>query len=134
MAAGNGRRRSSPAAGITSIGVDHVRLSYDYLDAGNIDAYGSLLDEDVQVRRPDAAQSRGRAQVQLLHAEVTGPPSRHLLDQIIADGDIIVVTGRFVRPSVPPQELLDVEFVDVFTLSDFGLLLGYHRYYYVAPN
>jgi ketosteroid isomerase-like protein len=132
--AGYGRRRPSRASAVTSIGVDHVRLSYDYLDAGNLDAYGSLLDDDVQVRRPDAAQSRGRAQVQRLHAEVTGPPGRHLLDQIIADGDSIVVTGRFVRPPAQAGKPLDVEFVDVFTLSDFGLLLGYRRYYYVAPN
>jgi ketosteroid isomerase-like protein len=132
--AGYGSRRSSRAAAITSIGVDHVRLSYDYLDAGNLDAYGSLLDDDVQVRRPDAGQGRGRVQVQQLHAEVTGPPGRHLLDQIIADGDSIVVTGRFVRPPAPTGTQLDVEFVDVFTLSDFGLLLGYRRYYYVAPN
>ncbi|GAA3228520.1 nuclear transport factor 2 family protein [Dactylosporangium siamense] len=126
--AGYGARRPARTAAVTSIGVDHVRLSYDYLDAGNLDAYGSLLDDNVQVRRPDAAQGRGRVQVQRLHAEVTGPPGRHLLDRIIADGDSIVVTGRFVRPPV------DVEFVDVFTLSDFGLLLGYRRYYYVAPN
>lgn len=132
--AGYDSRRSARAAAVTSIGVDHVRLSYDYLDAGNLDAYGSLLDDNVHVRRPDAAQSRGRAQVQRLHAEVTGPPGRHLLEQIIADGDSIVVTGRFVRPPTPPAELVDVEFVDVFTLSDFGLLLGYRRYYYVAPN
>ena len=132
--AGYGRRRSSRAAAVTSVGVDHVRLSYDYLDAGNLDAYGSLLDDEVQVRRPDAAQSRGRVQVQLLHAEVTGPPGRHLLDQIVAEGDTVVVTGRFVCPPAPPKDRLDVEFVDVFTLSDFGLLLGYRRYYYVAPH
>ncbi|MET7400226.1 nuclear transport factor 2 family protein [Dactylosporangium sp. NPDC005572] len=132
--AGFDSRRSPREAPVTSIGVDHVRLSYDYLDAGNMDAYGSLLDDDVQVRRPDGAQSRGRVQVQRLHAEVTGPPGRHLLDQIIAEGDSIVVTGRFVRPPTPPKDRLDVEFVDVFTLSDYGLLLGYRRYYFVAPN
>jgi hypothetical protein len=125
--AGYDARRSS----LTSVGVDHVRLSYDYLDSGNLDAYGSLLDDEVHVRRPDGVQSRGRVQVQRLHAEVTGPPGRHVLDRIIADGDSVVVTGRFVRPDAPP---VDVEFVDVFSLSDFGLLLGYRRYYYVAPN
>jgi hypothetical protein len=131
---GYGKRRSPPAAAITSIGVDHVRLSYDYLDAGDIDAYGSLLDDNVQVRRPDAVQSQGRVQVLRLHAEVTGPPGRHMLDLIIADEDSVVVLGHFIRPSAPPHELLDVEFVDVFTLSEVGLLLGYRRYYYVAPN
>jgi hypothetical protein len=123
---GGSRTRSAVA---TAAGVDHVRLSYHYLDIGDIDAYGSLLDEHVQVRRPDLAQGRGRAEVLRTHAQVAGPPARHQIFKVIAEGDGVAVTGRYTRPAGKT----DLDFVDVFTLTDEGMLLGYRRFYFVTP-
>ena len=123
----SGGRRPPPTTAATSAGVDHVRLSYVYLDAGDLDGYGSLLDEHAQVRRPDTPQSKGRAQIIRIHAAIAGPPTRHVLHRVVADGDSVVAFGRYVRPP------LDVEFADIFMLTDVGLLLGYQRFYFVAP-
>jgi len=114
----------------TAAGVDHVRLSYHYLNIGDIDGYGSLLDEHVQVQRPDMARGHGRTEVLRTHAQVAGPPARHQVFKVIADGDGVAVTGRYTSP--PGKNALD--FVDVFTLTDEGMLLGYRRFYYVAPR
>ncbi|WDZ83443.1 nuclear transport factor 2 family protein [Micromonospora cathayae] len=123
------------SAAVTAAGVDHVRLSYHYLDIGDIDAYGSLLDEHVQVRRPDLALGCGRAEVLRTHAQVAGPPSRHQIYKVIADGDAVAVTGRWTAPSTGRRDHRDgVDFVDVFTLTDEGMLLGYRRFYYLAPG
>ena len=44
-------------------------------------------------------------------------------------------TGRVNAQSAYPfpDHRIDVEFADVFTLSDDGLLLGIRRFYYVPP-
>lgn len=123
-----GSRGSPPSAAITAAGVDHIRLSYDYLDAGDMDGYGSLLDEYVHVKRPDAPAGRGRAEVLKLHADLAGPAHKHELFKIIAEGGSAAAMGRMSTGR------FEVEFVDFFTLSDEGLLLGYRRFYFVAPN
>jgi len=123
---GGSRTRSSAAI---AAGVDHIRLSYYYLDSGNIDAYGSLLDEGVQVHRPDLAQGRSRAEVLRTHAQVAGPPARHQIFKVIVDGHAVAVTGRYTSP---PRD--DVDFVDVFTLTDEGMVQAYRRFYFVAPG
>jgi ketosteroid isomerase-like protein len=128
--------RTLPSAAVTAAGVDHVRLSYHYLDAGDIDGYGSLLDEDAQVRRPDTPSGHGRAEVLRVHAGVAGPPARHHLYKVVADDDSVVVLGCLTgAPDLPAEQAADgVEFVDFFTLSDQGMLLGYRRFYFVAPR
>ena len=91
----------------TAAGVDHVRLSYLYLDDDDPDAYASLLHADVRMDRPDC---RG---------------GRHALDRVIAEGDCVAVVGRYRSRSGAP----DLRFADVFTLSAEGLLLGCRRFY-----
>ncbi|WP_434739839.1 nuclear transport factor 2 family protein [Micromonospora sp. SH-82] len=131
----HGGTRSTCGTTVTAVGVDHVRLSYHYLDTGDIDAYGSLLDENVQVRRPDLAQGRGRAEVLRTHALLAGPPARHQIYKVIAAGDAVAVTGRYTASDPPRrgQPEGDLDFVDVFTLTDEGMLLGYRRFYFLAP-
>ncbi|HZP52881.1 nuclear transport factor 2 family protein [Actinocrinis sp.] len=123
-----------PSASVTAAGIDHVRLSYHYLDSGDIDGYGSLLDDDAQLRWPEAPLGRGRAQVLSLQKGLAGPPSRHEIRKVVASGDTVVVTGRYT-PSRSGRggKAAAVEFADLFTLSDKGMLLTHHRYYFVAP-
>ena len=122
-----------PSAMVTAAAVDHVRLSYLYLDEGNLDAFGSLLDDDVQVRHPGAPEAHGRTEVLDLMPTLTG---HHELHKVIASGDCVAAMGHFTGPAgFPyPDEHLDLDFVDVFTISDKGLLLGKRRYYYSAPG
>ncbi|MEW1549580.1 nuclear transport factor 2 family protein [Streptomyces tsukubensis] len=98
-------RKLLPSRLITDSGVDHVRLAYHYLDNGDVDGYLSLLDEDTRPEAPALG-------------------CRHDIDRIVASGDCVVAIGR-----VSPQQ---VDFVDVFTLSDDGMLRSRRRY--AAPG
>jgi hypothetical protein len=128
--------RPSPSAAATAAGVDHVRLSYHYLDEGDVDAYGSLFDEHAQVSRPDAPHRRGRRQLLELHADIAGPRTRHHIYKIIADGDSVAVMGHLGPSLACPlnEDPGDIDFADFFTLSDEGMLLGYRRFYFVSPS
>ena len=129
-----GTNRTCRSRARTAAGIDHVRLSYQYLDAGDVDAYGSLLDQDVQIRHPGFPIRRGRAEVLRTRA-ATGPPGRHDIHRIIAEGDDIAVVGVFTPPTAPdvgdPRHGTD--FVDIFTLTEHGLLRSCERFYRVAP-
>ncbi|MGX7827907.1 hypothetical protein ACTG9Q_22745 [Actinokineospora sp. 24-640] len=92
----------------TAAGVDHVRLSYLYLDDDDSDAYASLVHADMLGDRPDC---RG---------------GRHDLHRLIADGDGVAVVGSFTGRTGRCQS-----FVDVFTLSPEGLLLAVRRFHAV---
>lgn len=141
-------RRTPPSA--TAAGLDHVRLSYLYRDDGDLDGFGSLLHEDIQVTRPDAPQGRGRAEVLRLHHAIADPAVGHHIYKVVADGDCIAVMGRLTGARRMPggggvKEVSGgiaraaagapgVEFADFFTLSDEGMLLGYRRFYFAAPD
>jgi hypothetical protein len=129
--------RTRPGASVTAAGVDHVRLWYHYLDAGDLDAYGSLLDENAQVYRPDALPGHGREQVLQRQAELARSTTGHHIYKIIAAEGAVAVTGRCtVRRSARENGESDddgVEFADFFTLTDKGLLLTCRRYYFAVP-
>src|SRR5579871_69644 len=46
-------RRQAPSRMVTACGVEHVRLSYYYMEHDDIDGYGSLLADDVVLDWPD---------------------------------------------------------------------------------
>lgn len=92
----------------TAAGVDHVRLSYLYLDDDDTDAYASLLHAEMRGDRPDC---RG---------------GRHDLHRVIAEGDSVAVIGSFTSRTGRCRL-----FADVFTLSPEGLLLGVRRFHAV---
>ena len=120
----------SPA--VTAAGVDHVRLSYHYIDSGDIDGLGSLLDERASVERPDAPDGRGRSEVLRVHGELAGAGVRHRISRVVAQGDCVAVLGRFSR-SAGPREA-EVEFADFFTISPEGMLLSCRRFYFATPD
>ncbi|MFD5899689.1 nuclear transport factor 2 family protein [Streptomyces sp. NPDC060366] len=131
-------RRSPQSAASMAAGIDHVRLSYHYRDTGDIDAFGSLLHEDVQVKRPDAPFGHGRDEVIRLHTRMAGGREHHHIYKIVADGDCVVVTGSYTGAAdgegANGAHAGPLEFADVFTLTDDGMLLGYRRFYFVAPS
>lgn len=117
-------------------GIDHVRLSYHYLDVGDLDGYRSLLDDRVELRRPDAPPGRGRAQVADIQVALARPPGAHHLYRVIGADGAVAVMGRFVAASGAPPDALPapVEFADFFTLTADGMLLGCNRYYFTPPR
>jgi len=120
-----GDRQLRPSAATTAAGLDHVRLSYEYLDAGEMDAYSSVLDEDMRVDGVGAGPAHGRADAVRAACGLAGPVGRHELHRVIGSGSCVVAIGRYRSASA------DVEFADVFTLSDRALLLSQRRFRYL---
>lgn len=116
-----------PSAATLAAGVDHVRLSYLYLDEGDLDAYASLLHEDVQVRTPGAPACHGRADAVRLAITTRG---RHELFKVIGEGYCVVAVGHYSPSGAVSREF---DFADFFTLSDDSLLLSRRRFYYLQP-
>ncbi|MFC5286566.1 nuclear transport factor 2 family protein [Actinokineospora guangxiensis] len=111
---------------ITAAGVDHVRLSYLYLDAGDLDGYASLLHEDVHLVLPGSPTGRSRDDAMRLAGERPRPHGTHGLFKVIADGDCVVAVGRYNPAS--PNDTPGHDFADVFTLSDNALLMSQRRF------
>lgn len=128
---------AAPSAAVAAAGLDHARLSYHYLDSGDIDGYVSLLHDDVVVRRPGVVPMRGRHQVERTQSERSRaessrrPRRRHVVDTMFAGGDRVAAIGRV---SDSPGRRSDLEFVDIFTVSDCGLLIAQATYFFTAPE
>jgi ketosteroid isomerase-like protein len=132
-----GLHHSPPiGAAVTAAAVDHVLLAYLYLDEGDLDGYGSLLADDVRLTRPDLPPAVGRDSVVAQMASIAGPPGRHRLYRVIANGDCVAAEGRCTGPAAlrTAGGFQDVDFVDILTVSPDGLLLGQRRYYGTADS
>jgi hypothetical protein len=123
-----GDRVGGYTAGVAAFGVDHVRLSYEYLDSGDADGYASLLDPGAVLDEPGRAPVRGRGAVAALRRE-RGYGEHDVHDVFAADGRVAAV-GRF--RGVNSAE--DVDFADIFTLSEHGLLVRQRCFYYAHPR
>jgi hypothetical protein len=122
--------RVPPNSLVTAAGIDHVWLSYLYLDQRDIDGYLSLLHADMALLLPREQKIRGRDQVGAFHAERERPAGEHLIHNVIGSGDRVVAEGRYVS-RVPVK---GVDFTEVFRLSREGLLRSRKRYYFVEPT
>lgn len=130
MASDRGSRGSPPNTPVTAAGIDHVRLSYLYLDRGDIDGYLSLLHADVSVRLPGYVEIRGRERVGAFQARPERGRVDHLIHNVIGSGDQVAAEGRYVLRGTGEG----VDFTEVFLLSEEGLLRSQKRYYFVAPR
>jgi hypothetical protein len=108
-----------PSAAVMAVGVDHVRLLYAYLDSRELDGYASLIHEDAHVAgmAPVETTTRDDA-VRTLRDR---SPGTHELWTIEPGDDTLTVTGRHTCDTGT------VDFADVFTLTECGLIHGHHR-------
>lgn len=119
-----------PADLVTAAGIDHVRLVYDYLDAGDLDSCASLLHDGVVLELPGLPPVRGRTAVLHSHFGRSLPRARYEIDRVMGQDRSVVATGRRVVPGTDGQ---DLRFVDLFTIADDSMVLACTRYYHVAP-
>lgn len=115
---------------VTAAGTDHVRLVYDYLDAGDLDACASLLHEHVGLDLPGAPPARGRTAFLRTHRDHLGAPARHEIDHVVARDRTVVVSGR--RVGTDPDGTT-ARFVDVFRIAADGMVESCTRYYHAEP-
>lgn len=114
---------------VTETGIDHVRLSYLYLNEGDIDGYLSLLDRKISLHLPRGREIIGREQVGSFRARAGRLSGEHVIQHVIGNGDRIIAEGSFVSHSTGAG----VDFTEVFRLSPDGLLRSQKRYYFVEP-
>ncbi|WP_017569547.1 hypothetical protein [Nocardiopsis halotolerans] len=113
------RRTVAPSAHAVALGVDHVRLSYVYLDRRDTEGYASLVD-------PGSDPLSAGAVPRTRSDRVPPPPSaggHHELHRVISGNDSVAVVGTYVRNDGGRRD-----FVDVFTISEHGLLLTRKRF------
>jgi ketosteroid isomerase-like protein len=119
------------SAAVSAIGLDHARLSYAYLNNGDIDGYASLFHADAVVRRPDATTIHGRAALERARISSSGTRSgRYVVHHVFASGGRVAATGRYERDTTGAA----VEFADIFTVADSGLILAQSTYFFVPPS
>jgi hypothetical protein len=143
MASDRSSRGSSPITPVTAIGIEHVRLSYLYLDQGDIDGYLSLLHTDVSLHLPGRSEIRGRERIGAFRALTGRGRTDHLIQHVIGSGDRVAAEGRYIpgggeggsgEGGVGEGGVGEgVDFIEVFSLSEEGLLRSQKRYYFLAP-
>ena len=112
--------------------IDHVRLSYCYLDEGDLDAYCSLFTEHVVLLQPGARPVSGRAELERVarkHRAAT--PVRHQVYEVFGSGRRVAAVGRLAHQH---PSRVDVDFIDVFTVADCGLLSGRTTFLFTPPE
>ncbi|NED16370.1 nuclear transport factor 2 family protein [Streptomyces sp. SID9124] len=114
---------------VTAAGTDHVRLVYDYLDAGDLDACASLLRDDVELDLPGAPAVHGRTAFVHTHHDHLGSRARHEIDQVVAHARTVVAAGRRIDAGGDAG----VRFVDFFRIAADGMVESCTRYYHVEP-
>jgi hypothetical protein len=133
MASDRGSRGNSPITPVTAIGIEHVRLSYLYLDRGDIDGYLSLLHADFSLLMPGEREIHGRDRIGVFQAQHAQFAADHLIHHVIGSGDRVAVEGRYVSGE-EGEDREGIDFTEVFSLSEEGLLLSRKRYYFVAAR
>ncbi|TRV74368.1 nuclear transport factor 2 family protein [Streptomyces sp. 130] len=124
---------SAPYTGgdlVTAAGTDHVRLVYEYLDAGDLDACASLLHGHVALDLPGAPTAHGRAAFVHAHRDHLGAPARHEIDHVVAHARKVVAEGRRFGQGTGDT---CVRFVDFFGIAEDGMVESCVRYYHALP-
>jgi hypothetical protein len=123
-----------PETDLVSAAVDHVRLSYHYLDGGDVDGYCSLFDERAVLRAPGSGQVNGRDELERIEASRgTSRFVRHTVREVFGSGRRVAALGRMrtVLPGAGGDS--HVDFVDVFAVADSGLLADRTTFLFTPP-
>jgi len=115
--------RRPPGGGLASVATDHVRLSYHYLNVGDIDGYGSLFSEQAVLRGPQRELLCGRAELERFERcrQRTGRATHRVLD-VVATGRVVVAIGCVEDGADRADGPQSSDFVDVFVICDDGLI------------
>ncbi|MEC3978288.1 nuclear transport factor 2 family protein [Amycolatopsis sp. H20-H5] len=113
---------SEPSALVVATGIDHVRLSYHYLEIGDFDGYGSLFATEAVLHYPDHAPIQGRAAIERFRSTwLNYQVGVHRVDVVSGAEPQVTAVGRFAA-NRPNGASINADFADIFTLSDYGLL------------
>ena len=78
---------------VTSAAVDHVRLSYRYLNDGDVEGYASLLSENVVIAHPGLAPIRGARAAEEARRALPWKHGKLTLHTVFGNESTIVALG-----------------------------------------
>lgn len=110
----------------TDIAIEHILLSYLYLDKGDTEGYASLLDRAAHFEEPGHPTAHGPEASAALLLGRYGERGTHRPDRVIASGENIVVIGDLTPRK---NEMRKHEFADVFAFNEHGLLASWRRFH-----
>lgn len=121
------------SAVVAGVGVEHVRLSYEYLDRGDVDGFASLLAPDAVLLRPGGRAVRGRADIERwLVSRVDRTSGTNTVYSVFPAAGTVITIGHCAAHDADGHPR-DMEFTDVFTIAPSGLLRTLKRYVFVEP-
>lgn len=121
----DGSRTGQGVDHVASMAIDHVRLSFHYLDIGDIDGYASLFEQQAVLRRPGCEPVRGRAELERFEvARWRAGTCAHELFDVFGSRRRVAAVGRLVpRDASRADSDAGTGFVDLFVVSDKALIL-----------
>lgn len=118
------RQRDLTVSALAStIGREHIRLSYEYLNRRDVEGYASLVDPMARFRGPGPRLARGPQAAAELLIGLLPETSTHTLHRVVIEDDQAAVSGALTTADSTRHD-----FVDFFSISDHGLLLSWRRF------
>ncbi|GHC84234.1 hypothetical protein GCM10007079_26030 [Nocardiopsis terrae] len=109
--------------------MEHVLLSYLYLDERDLDGYASLLDSESGFCATDPDRARAPEAAAAFVFEQCVEHGRSHPERVISSGADVIVTGTLTPHSPDASRSRAEFFADFFTISEHGLLCTWRRFY-----
>jgi len=120
---------------LASVATDHVRLSYHYLNIGDIDGYGSLFGERAVLQYPGAQRLCGRAELERFERQrQRAGRSWHTVFDVVTSGNLVIAIGCLDQSAARPEVEVSVDFIDVFVVSDDGLIAERRTFHFTSAH
>ena len=107
-----------------------VRRYLAAIDRGDLDACGSLLDEQVRFELPGRAAVHGRNAVHRVRRALLRDGLPHHIERLVVRGASVVAVGRHA----PLGQREPIRFVDVLTLSPHAMVRSCTRSHRTPPR
>jgi hypothetical protein len=117
------QRDLAVSARAATIGREHIRLSYEYLNHRDTEGYASLVDPEARFHGPGPCVARGPQEAAGLLIGLLPETAVHTLHRIIVEDDGAAASGALTTADSTRHD-----FVDFFSISDHGLLLSWRRF------
>ncbi|WP_190394167.1 nuclear transport factor 2 family protein [Nocardiopsis quinghaiensis] len=123
MSRHNGTGNSVPGgSSVNAAAVDHVHLTYHYLNKRDFDGYASFLAENVRTTYPGLEPVRGTSATEEVQRSALGDDRTHVLRKVFGDESTVVALG--VLDTGTSLE----DFADVFRVDEHGMILEQQRF------
>lgn len=111
-----------------SFAVEHIRLTYHYLNNQDFDGYSSFLSKDVRITHPGQKPVSGTNTAEEVQRFFMAKNRSHILHEIFADGSTVIALGTLDAGTS------ETDFADVFTVDEHGMIVEQRRFLCHRPE